>query len=461
MALDIFRIADGQEMTDELLIQYIRKNDAKTNQRYKKLWNAYSGDFEIYHKPPKPAYKPDNRLAVNFPRHIVDSFEGFFLGIPIKVSSTDEAVMEYVNAVDAANDSDDINSELSTIVSIFGRGYRIIFVDEDGDIGTAYLDPMESFAVYNESIKPRMRYFVRTYLDANKVRRGSISDDTTVRYFSMEGGELKWLEEYPHGFSSVPAIEFVQNRARTGLFEPVLPLCNSYNKILSEKANDVDYFADAYLKAQGMNIDKETIKFMRENRIINAKGTNAEKAIIEFLQKPSDDDTQEHLLDRIERMIFTIAMVCNISDDDFATSSGIALKYKLLPMTNLAARKWRKFASGLNEYYKLMCSNPVTPLEADDWTTLMYTHNLNFPANIYDEAETAVRLKGVTSKRTQLSVLSIVDDVDAELEQMAKEATGEDKLVAEAEENEEKENDNNGTDNLDTSSDSDRGTRSE
>ena len=81
MALDIFRIADGQEMTDELLIQYIRKNDAKTNQRYKKLWNAYSGDFEIYHKPPKPAYKPDNRLAVNCPRHIVDSFEGFFLAV--------------------------------------------------------------------------------------------------------------------------------------------------------------------------------------------------------------------------------------------------------------------------------------------------------------------------------------------------------------------------------------------
>ena len=355
MALDIFRIADGQEMTDELLIQYIRKNDAKTNQRYKKLWNAYSGDFEIYHKPPKPAYKPDNRLAVNFPRHIVDSFEGFFLGIPIKISSTDEAVMEYVNAVDAANDSDDINSELSTIVSIFGRGYRIIFVDEDGDIGTAYLDPMESFAVYNESIKPRMRYFVRTYLDANKVRRGSISDDTTVRYFSMEGGELKWLEEYPHGFSSVPAIEFVQNRARTGLFEPVLPLCNSYNKILSEKANDVDAFAEAYLAILGTEVDEEGVHRIRDDRIINIYGTDdAKEILVQFLTKPTADGTQENLLQREEDLIYRTSMVANISDETFGSAtSGKALKFKVWAMSNLAQTFDNKILKSLKKRYKI------------------------------------------------------------------------------------------------------------
>lgn len=431
--LDIFRMSDDQEMTDALLMQYIRKNDTKVNNRYLPLWKAYNNDYDIFHQTAKAAWKPDNRIAVNFAQFIVDTFEGFFLGIPVKVTADDEAVTAYLNALDDANDSDDINAELSTIVSIFGRGYRIAYVDEEGEIGTAYLDPMESFAVYSESIKPRMRYFIRTYTDTNKKRHGSISDEFTVKYFDINGGEIVYTDEHPHGFDGVPAVEFIQNRARTGLFESVLPLINSYNKVLSEKANDVDYFADAYLKIQGMNIDKETLRFMRENRTINAKGSNAEKAVIEFLQKPSDDDTQEHLLDRIERMIFTVAMVCNISDDNFATSSGIALKYKLLPMTNLAARKWRKFASGLNAYYKLICSNPVTPLSPEDWSTITYTHNLNYPANAYDEAETATRLQNVTSKRTQLSVLSFIDDVDAELEQMAKEASGKDALVNQAE----------------------------
>lgn len=427
--LDIFRIADDQELTDLLLKQYIQKNDIKSNQRYLPLWNAYNNDYEIFHAKAKAAWKPDNRIAVNFAQYIVDTFEGFFLGHPIKVACEDEAVAEYINENDNDNDSDDINAELSSIVSIFGRGYRIIYVNEDGEIGSAYLDPMESFAIYNESITPRMRYFVRTYKDTHNNRVGSVSDDTFVRYFTMEGGGITWLEEYPHGFSGVPVVEFIQNRARTGIFESVLPLINSYNKVLSEKANDVDYFADAYLKIQGMQIDKETLKFMRENRTINAKGTNSEKAVIEFLQKPSDDDTQEHLLDRIENMIFTVAMVCNISDDNFATSSGIALKYKLLPMTNLAARKWRKFQTGLNQYYKLMCSNPVTPLAEDAWSNLRYIHTLNYPANIQDEAEAVGRLSGIVSRRTQLGMLAPIDgigidDVDVELRQIEKERKG-------------------------------------
>ena len=40
--LDIFRIADGKELTDSLLVDYIRKNDSKTNTRYKPLWDAYN-----------------------------------------------------------------------------------------------------------------------------------------------------------------------------------------------------------------------------------------------------------------------------------------------------------------------------------------------------------------------------------------------------------------------------------
>ena len=422
--LDIFRIADETELTDNVLMDYIRKNDSKTNLRYKRLADAYNNNYKIFHMEKKAPYKPDNRLSVNLAQYIVDTFEGFFMGNEVKITCEDETIAETFNDIDDSYDGADINAELSTIVSIFGRGYRIAYVDEDGEIGSAYLDPMESFAIYSDSITPKMRYFVRTYVDSSKqrTRRGSISDDTTVRYFHMNGGTLVWDEEYPHGFDGVPAVEFVMNRQRRGIFESVLNLIDAYNKALSEKANDVDYFADAYLKVLGAKIDKATIRFMRENRTINIPGNNGAGVIVDFLQKPSSDTTQENLLNRIERMIFTVAMVCNISEDNFATSSGIALKYKMLPMINLAAKKWRKFSAGLKQYYKLLCSNPVTPLNEDDWQSLNLIHTLNYPANVADEAGTASALSGITSKKTQLSVLSIVDDVDAEIEQIKNEA---------------------------------------
>ena len=429
--LDIFRIADNQVMTDQLLMQYIQKNDSITNTRYRRLWRAYNGDYKIFHMPRKALYKPDNRIAVNFAQYIVDSFEGFFLGVPIKMAGSDDAVTDYITELNDSIDSDDICAELSTIVSIFGRGYRIVYVDENGEIGSAYLDPMESFAVFSEGITPRMRYFVRTYVGTDNARHGSISDETTVRYFTLQAGEIAWEEEHYHGFAGVPAVEFVQNRARRGIFETVMSLIDAYNKALSEKANDVDYFADAYLKVLGAKIDEETLRFMRENRTINVPGQNGSSVIAEFLQKPSDDDTQEHLLERIERMIFTTAMVSNISDEKFFTSSGIALKNKMIPMITLASKKWIKYKAGLQQTYRLICSNPVTPLGVDDWKGMKYTHLLNYPSNALEEAQTAATMSGITSRRTQLEVLSVVDDVDEELAEIAKEETEKEDFLTE------------------------------
>ena len=422
MIQDIFRLSEDTPLTDEQLTKFIRQNDSITQRRYSKLWKAYNNDYPIYHAPKKAAWRPDVRVSANFAQYIVDTFEGFFLGVPVKVTSEDDEIAAAINLIDDAADSDDVNAEWSTLISIFGRAYRICYVDEDGEIGTACLDPMESFAIYNEGIKPRMLYFVRTYMGADKIRHGSISDETTVRYFDMSGGNITWTDERPHGFDGVPAVEGVLNNARRGIFESVLPLIDTYNKALAEKANDVDSFAEAYLKVLGAKIDEETLRFMRENRVINFDGKSAADIVVDFLQKPSGDSTQEHLLDRIETLIFTTAMVCNISDDGFATSSGIALKYKMLPMINMAAKKWRKYAAALNQYYRLICSNPVTALPPDAWARLKYVHTLNYPANIADEAETAAKLEGITSKKTQLSVLSIVDDVDAEIAQIEAEA---------------------------------------
>ena len=128
----IFRIADGVEMTPELLWEYIKKNDTEVVTHYKKLQNAYNTDYDIFHLPDKPAWKPDNRIAVNFAKYIVDTLNGFFIGIPIKVDADEDAISDYVNYLDQYNDQDDNNAELSKTCLIFGRGYEMYFVDEDG-----------------------------------------------------------------------------------------------------------------------------------------------------------------------------------------------------------------------------------------------------------------------------------------------------------------------------------------
>lgn len=418
----IFRIADDVELTEEKLNEYIQKNDALVNDRYKKLQNAYETDYDIFHMPDKPSWKPDNRIAVNFAKYIVDTLNGFFIGIPIKVDAEDGNVSDYVNYLDQYNDQDDNNAELSKICLIYGRGYEMYFVDEDGEIGITYLDPMESFMIYDESILQRPRYFVRTYKDTNNVVHGSVSDEHIIRYFDINP-TLKFRDEdeKQHGFDGVPAVEYVANAERQGIFEPVISMVNAYNKAISEKANDVDYFADAYMKILGAKLEEEDIQHIRENRIVNFDGIGDGNLVVEFMQKPSADATQENLIDRLERLIFQISMVANINDENFGAATGIALKYKLQSMSNLSKTLERKFTSGMNRRYKLIFSNPVSGMKEDDWTMLNYKFTRNFPANELEESQIAGNLTGITSHETQLKVLSIVDDVQAELDRIREE----------------------------------------
>lgn len=418
MQSNIFRMSDEDVLTTELLGKFISKNDRIADTKYKQLWKAYMNDYKIFKKPRKASWKPDHRVAVNFAAYITDTFEGFFIGNPIRITSSDKELARYVNDLSDQNNQEDKDSELSSIVSIFGRGYEMYYVDEEAQIRTAYLDPMEAFMIYDEGIVSKPLYFVRYYVDSHGVKRGSISDDTYIRYFEMNPTLQFYGEERLHGFKYVPATEYQMNSARRGVFENVLTLIDEFNDALSEKCNDVSYFADAYLKILGATLDEPSIKFMRDNRVINLEGDGAKDIIVDFLQKPNGDETQEHLLDRLMDLIFITAMVCNVADDHFATSSGVALKYKLLQMLNLAKRKERKFVEGLNRRYRIIFSNPLCPLKETDWVKLKYTFTPNVPANVEDEAKTATLLSGITSRETQLSVLSVVDDVDEEMQRI-------------------------------------------
>lgn len=418
----IFRLPKDTEMTATLLDEYIGKHKQQVTTRYEKLEQAYKTDHDIFRQKAKAANKPDNRIAIGFPKYIVDTMNGYFIGNPIKVVAEDEATAEFVEFLDKYNDQDDNNAELSKICSIYGRGYEMYYTDEDANLCITYLSPMEAFMIYDESIVERPLYFVRRYKDYAGEEWGSISNEYGVRNFKISGG-IKWLEDdwMQHYFDGVPAAEYIENAERQGIFESVLSMVNAYNKAISEKANDVDYFADAYLKVLGAKVESEDVAFIKDNRIVNFEGEDAGKLVVEFMEKPNSDTTQENLLERLERLIFQISMVANISDENFGAATGVALKYKLQAMSNLEKTKERKFSSGMNRRYKLLFSHPLSKAPKDAWVQLEYRFTPNLPANLLEEAQIAAQMEGIVSQKTQLKVLSIVDDVQGEIDQMEEE----------------------------------------
>lgn len=408
------------EVTAEIVTEAIRLHLSRLVPTYRENENLYLSDHKILHNRAKDIWKPDNRLVVNYAKYIVDMFNGYFIGIPATVSHDDQVISDYVNDFRKFNDMEDNESELSKLVDIFGHAFWYVYQDEDANTRVTYNSPMNMLIVHDNSVAERPKFAVRYMIDeATGAGTGEVVTDTETIYFTLDNaGDVSFGERTNHIYSKLPIIEVIENEERRGIFESVKTLLNALNKAVSEKANDVDYFADAYLKIIGMELDDEVSSSIRDNRVFNLWGESGSQLDVDFLQKPNADQTQENLIVLLRDAIFNISMVANLSDKDFGNSSGTALAYKLQAMDNLAKSKDRKMQSGFNRLYEVVLSVPTTQVPADAWSELNYKFTRNVPKNTLEEAQIVSQLNGQVSDETKLSVLSIVQDPKEELERM-------------------------------------------
>lgn len=402
---------------------YIRQHEERFP-RYIYLENLYKGFHDVYKQPEKPDWKPDNRLAVNFPRYITDTFLGFGYGVPIKKSHPDDTIAQAINDFERENEITDHEYELARKCCIYGHAFEYLYQDEEAKTKMTICTPMELFVVYDDTVKNRALFAVRygyhsTETDQPGQRYGEIL--TREEIIPFEGSTAGEPMENPYG--RLPCVEWMLNEDRMGLYEGISGLVEAYNHTLGEKANDVDAFAEAYLAVLGAELDEDGIYKIRDNRVINLYGTDdAKDILVQFLQKPTADGTQENLLNRLETLIYQTSMVANISDESFGSAaSGVALAYKLQAMSNLALTFDRKIEKSLRKRYKLFCSLSTNVSDRDAWRDVDIRTTRNLPKNVAEEAQTAAQLEGIVSKETQLSVLSIVPDVKKELERMEQE----------------------------------------
>lgn len=392
--------------------------------RYEPLLNMYQGKHNILFSEPKPLNKPNNKVVMNFAKYIVDTLNGYFLGIPIKINHDSDEYIKKLTDVGDFNNIDDEQYELAKDMSIFGVGYEMIYLDENSIENIIHVSPLETFVIRDNSIRKKVRYGVHYYLDSDNNLKGTFSDDYNIYYFEEGKNGIYISEQMPHYFGACPIIEYRENEECQSAFESVYTLINQIDKVISEKANDVDYFADAYLKVIGVELTEEQVRFLKENRIWNLYKTSNEAGgtipDVNFLQKPDADQTQENLLDRLEEKIYQLSMIPNLSDENFGTSSGIALSYKLQGLDNLCKSKERKFTAGLNTRYKLLCNLPNWG-DKEAYKTITYQFTRNAPKNVLEEAQVVNSLNGLISKETGLNYLSIVDNAKEELEKIKKE----------------------------------------
>lgn len=406
-------IVSNDELTLEKIIDILQTFRTSEQPRLEKLERYYLGKHNILMRQMADDTQPNNKVVINYPSLICDSYASYLVGTPI-VYNGDEQLASVLNYNDVADE----DLEIATDANIFGFAIEQLYLDEDGQIRFTRVSPKETILICDNSIQHNMRAGIKFFPIDNYTFAVEVYDKEKVSIYTASTGlgELNLIEERPHYFKDVPFVEYINNEYRQSSFEQVMGLIDGLEKLASDEVNTFEQFCDCYMILKNVIAETEDIQQMKQNRVLLLDSDSDAS----YLTKQVNIEQITSLKNEFVKNIHKISCVPDMSDENFANNaSGVAIRYKILAFENQTAKKERKFKKGLQRRLELI--NNILSITGKAYldTQIIFTRNL--PVNELEIAQEVNMLRGLVSNKTLLAQLPFVDDIETELEQIQEE----------------------------------------
>lgn len=410
------------------LISCLKEHTASI-ERFSMLKDLYDGKHAILDRSKVQTDLANNKLMINHAEYITDFATAYFMGNPIKYTFPKEETRtdddSLLQAFRKANITQ-VDTELARDLSIFGIGIEYVYQDKEGNTKSTNLDPRTAFLVVDDTVEENTLICVHRIKkrDENNREIGEILrviTDEIVYIYDYRDGNASLINTETNIFNQVPMIEYWNKVNQKGDFESVVSLINAYNLLQSDRVNDKEQYVDSLLVLYGTlagDNSEEKLKTARElKRLGLLELSEGDK--VEYLSKTFHEADVELLKKSIIEDIHKISKVPNLTDENFAgNSSGVAMKYKLLGLEQLAQTKEEYYRIGLKERIKLYSNILNIKMISIDVDNIEMTFIRSLPVNELEIAQLITYLNNVVSQKTLLSLLPFVEDVDNEIERV-------------------------------------------
>ena len=436
---DGWRLPD-MAITDALIELNMRRTVARKIGRYMEGLNE-----RITNRETQDDGAPDNRVAVPYARKLVNTVVGYmFRPSYTQYASDDDAYKEALDDAFWDNNEQSKTSKIGKLMSIFGVAYELHYTVQRNGAPAPRFAPVPTedlLPVYSNDIEPEIVAAVRRYAvdmpgEYRSVERLEVYYDDVIHEFDVYQDESglhvlpriftdadgsKQRSVIEHGYGMVPVSVYRNNDTIVGDFEHVIDLIDAYDVLLSDSLNEFDRFAWAYLVLRNISMSDENIDDAKRKRVLEVFGENGS---IDFLTKQVQTEFIKYMREWIREEIHKQTHIPDMTDEHFAgNQSGIAIRYKLTDLENIASVKEVGFREGLRRRIDLLNAfwrtqgRPVRNVR--DVDIIMQR---NVPENFIEQAEIIGKLRGHISHKTLLDqVATFVDDASAEMDAIEQE----------------------------------------
>ena len=415
-------ITGKEALSKEDVVRLLQESEIFST-KYTTNEDYFYGKHKILQRTFDDKSKPNNQVMCNIPKYIVQVRTGFFSSSPLTLESENPEYLKDIRKVLEYNDFKQIFNQLDTYCSIYGHSFLVMYMNEEGRISFTAQNPTDWIYVRDNSLEQKPKFAIRYYAwwdDVENTQMYDIELYTDKEIINYEGTpvDLREVSRRPHYFNGLPVIEFMENESRQGAYENVISLIDTYELMLSDTANTINYFSDCYLVLTGMQeTQAEDIARMKNDRVLLVpEGCEAS-----FLTKNVSENYNENMLKRLQEQIFVVACTPLLSDSSFSSnSSGVAIQFKLFSMEKSVQLKENIFRAGFNRMFNLI-KDMINLYERKSYTEddkIIQTFTRSLPMDLSALADSISKLNGVVSRRTLMSQLDFVSDASLEENQL-------------------------------------------
>ena len=391
----------------------------------------YEGEHKILRESRK------TKLVCNHAKDISDTASAYFIGNPISYNG-DGDITPLTDALEMAG-ADESDGDNGLDLSVYGRSYEYIYpMEGETDLTIKNLSPENTFMVYDDTIEQKELFAVYYYAkkdDSDRKRTIYVATVLTEHYKwvlnieNIDSAQALLEEPTPHYFDEVPVIEYLNNKLAIGDFELQIPLIDAYNALMSDRITDKEQFIDAILAIYGAMLSDPEAKDEEgksaKDRVKDDKLLELPKdSKAEYLTRTFDESGVEILKKAIEQDIHKFSHIPCMTDESFGGNvSGVAMEFKLLGMENITKIKTRYYKRGLRKRLRLFAAWLSKSKSVQvDVSGITPTFTRAMPKNLLEISQIVANLWGKISKKTLLSQVPFVENVDDEVAAVEAEA---------------------------------------
>ena len=349
-------------------------------------------------------------------------------------SSTDP--LEGLKKIFSINDEQNKTMRMGEEVSTYGVGYELLWYEGKGPVHTMagpglkenvpHFDTLsveQTIPLYDFGIVPRLWAFILYGAIPDQGQEyAQVYYEKDKEAWARKMGGKGFTREVsgPHGFNQVPLVVYENNRNLIGDFEPVIPLIDSYDVVVSDSLNEMDRSAWAYLIMKGVSLSPEDAEMTKFRRAFTNLDSTAE---VSFLTKDLNSDYLQLMLETIRGEIHRQSGIPNIDDVKMGgPASGKTLELWIDQMEYFTDVKQPYFERGLRRRIELIMETPGMGITSEDVKIIW---NRNKPDNSMRQAEIFEKYSGHLSEETLMAnYADCVDDVQVEMARLEKEKQG-------------------------------------